>query len=99
MGIFSNMLNKSGYNEVSRQAVEGANLEMIKSASIVDRQGNYGAFRTLDLQMKDGRNLSGVLSPKCATASGSIDLAKNRIFLTVVSKGDDASKIERWVVE
>ena len=99
MGIFSNMLNKSGFREVSRQAVEGSNLDMIKSASIVDRQGTYGAFRTLDLQMKDGRNLSGVLSPKCETASGAVDLQKNRIFLTVVSKGDDASKVERWVVE
>lgn len=101
MGILTNMLNLSTYAEASRVEMDAAEKASIVKATVTDRQGEFGNWRTLDVETKNGSRLSGVLSAKCNVASGDVDIAKARIFLTKVKKAGapDNTAIDRWVIE
>lgn len=101
MGLLSNMLNLSNYVEADRQEMSAEELATIKSAAITERDGQFGAWKTLDIITTTGASLSGVLSPKCNKPAGSIDVKNCKIFLTRVKKAGapDSTAINRWVVE
>ena len=95
------MLNLSNYVEADRQEMSAEELATIKSAAITERDGQFGAWKTLDIITTTGASLSGVLSPKCNKPAGQLNLAKCKIFLTRVKKAGapDSTAINRWVVE
>ena len=101
MGILTNMLNLSKYEESARVEMDAAEKDTIKSATITDRTGQFGAWRTLDVVTTNGQTLSGVLSPKCTVASGPIDVKTCKVFYTKVKKvgAPDNTAIPRWTVE
>lgn len=101
MGLLGNMLNLSTYAEASRVEMDAAEKNSIKSATITDRQGEFGAWRTLDIETTTGARLSGVLSSKCTHASGALDVKNCKIFLTKVKKAGapDSAALDRWDVQ
>ena len=101
MGLLTSMLNLSSYAERSRVEMDATEKANIQSATITEREGDYGKWRTLDITTIDGQSLSGVMSPKCNFASGPVDVSKCKIFLTKVAKkgAPDSEAINRWVVE
>lgn len=95
------MLNLSNYVEAGRQEMSAEELATIKSATITERDGEFGAWKTLDIVTTTGASLSGVLSSKCNKPAGSIDLKNCKIFLTFVKKvgAPDNTALKRWDVE
>lgn len=101
MGLLSNMLNLSNYVEAGRQEMSAEEFATIKSATITERDGEFGAWKTLDIVTTTGASLSGVLSSKCNKPTGPIDLKSCKIFLTLVKKvgATDDTALKRWMVE
>lgn len=95
------MLNLSNYVEAGRQEMSAEELATIKSATITERDGEFGAWKTLDIVTTTGASLSGVLSSKCNKPAGSIDLKNCKIFLTLVKKvgAPNDTALKRWDVE
>ena len=75
--------------------------DTIQSATITERSGEYGEWRTLDIITKEGAELSGVLSPSCSYPSGELDISNITIYLTKIQKmkDKDAEILCRWIVE
>lgn len=98
MSIFSNLLNKSTYDVVSKVGLTADEQNAVKTATINTVEGENGPFKVIDFQMKNGAVLSGVLGSKSpVTADGPVSLPK--IFLVKLRKVGDDKIIERWQVD
>lgn len=89
------------YRVISREKMTQEEFDTIQSATITERSGEYGEWRTLDIITKEGAELSGVLSPSCSYPSGELDISNITIYLTKIQKmkDKDAEILCRWIVE